>query len=238
MLRNLLRSVRHEYRNFLFFFALCRYKSRSLRQRRKDQKNWVFDDVVIRVINIPRRKDRATKIVRELSNMSITKFKLVSGVDGQAVFSEHLFSGKMGCAASHIQVLSDAKPLNIPILVIEDDLVFTQPFEQLEEIVNTFLADSALDLLLLDGSTVREKSISQKLKLVSDSVLTSAYLAKPRAILPLLDSFRRSAEALEKGYDLPIDHAWWTVQRWKLVTVAPKIPVCNQFSGQSDVSIA
>lgn len=169
--------------------------------------------------------------------MSITKFKLVPGVDGQAVFSGHLFAGKMGCAASHIQVLSDAIPLNLPILVIEDDLVFTQTFEQLEEIVNSFLADSALDLLLLDGSTVREKSISQNLKLVTDSVLTSAYLAKPRAILPLLCSFRRSAEALEEGYDFPIDHAWWTVQRWKLVTVAPKTSVCHQISGQSDVSI-
>ena len=233
------RAFRHELRNLLFWAAALRLVVRRSRFARISRRSWTLEDVPIMVINLPRRTDRLKQIRGEFSRIAVSEFEVVPGIDGREVFSENpVLAGKRGCAASHIEALSRARLLDRPVLVIEDDLVFTQPFEELKRTVDAFLIDSSLDLLLLDWSTVRAKSISSQLQLVTDSVLCSAYLAKPKAIGPIVRSFERSAKELEKGRDLPIDHAWWRPQRWELVTVAPRIRLCEQSAGQSDTRVA
>lgn len=235
----IIRSLRHELRNLLFWAAAFRFTVRRLGLHRISQPLWNFNDVPILVINLPRRYDRLNQIRAELSRMSIREFELVQGVDGKIEFPESpVLAGKRGCAASHLKALSRAGLLNCPVLVLEDDVIFTQPPEELQRIVDVFLADSSLDLLLLDWSTVRAKSISSQLSLVTDSVLCSAYLVKPLAINSIIRSFERSAQELQRGRDFPIDHAWWRPQRWELVTVAPKIKLCVQSPGQSDIKVA
>lgn len=227
--------MRHEIRQLFFWLAYLRL----LIDRRKPKGtpptvSWQ-DDVDVVVINLLHRKDRLTEIARQLSRIGIKRYDVLEAFDGRKLYAgEQWLAGKWGCAMSHYSALMEKKFSLRPLLVIEDDLVFVDSPTVLRDAVVAFLADDRLDLMTLDWSTVRKRKISEEFYFVTDSVLTSAYLVKPRGLEHLERDFSRSIRNLERGKNFPIDHAWWRSQRWNLISVAPVVKLCRQASGSSD----
>jgi GR25 family glycosyltransferase involved in LPS biosynthesis len=227
--------LRHEIRQVFFWLAFLRLQiGRRASQGTHPTSSWQ-ENIDVVVINLAHREDRLTEIARQLSRIGIEHYEVLNAFDGRKLYAgEEWLAGKWGCAMSHHSALMDRKLSARPLLVIEDDLVFVDSPTTLRDAVAAFLADDRLDLMTLDWSTVRKKKISDKFYFVTDSVLTSAYLVKPRGFKYLLRAFSRSIRKLERGKNLPIDHAWWRPQRWNLSSVAPIVKLCRQASGPSD----
>lgn len=232
----LFRSLRHEVRNIIFWLAFARYKFRRDTHKDLSAASWVFDDLVVLVINLASRPDRMEQVRTQLNSIGVDRFFVVPAVDGRQTYPElSTLSGKRGCAESHLLALSLAQEYEVPALILEDDVLFIEPESLLRRVVDSFLSADAIDLLLLDWSTPRHRAIDSHLALVTDSVLTSAYVVKPRAIPQLRKDFVRSGKKLQKKQNLPIDHAWWRAQRWKLVAAASLQRMCRQSSGFSNI---
>ena len=231
----LMRVLRHEIRQISFWLAYLRLLiTRRGAQNASASVSWK-EEVDVVVINLAHREDRLVEIGLQLSQMNIDQYEVLEAIDARKNFSgEAWLAGKWGCAKSHYFALQQRELSRRPLLVIEDDLVFVGSPAALDDAVAAFLADRRLDLMTLDWSSVRKKKISEDFYFVTDSVLTSAYLVKPRGFRALERAFRRSISNLGRGKNLPIDHAWWRAQRWNLISVAPIARLCRQASGPSD----
>lgn len=238
-LHDITRYVRHEYRNLLLVFPLIRLKARVLmdRFRRRHSNSFQSEIPIPTVINLPFRPERLERIHNELVRLGFPKYFVEPAVPGISVFPKpaHL-SGKKGCAASHLNVLQRELHSQTPILVLEDDVEFVADSERLAETVQKFLANPALDVLCLHNSSSRSRRMDDTFAYATDITSTAAYILKPRAVRHVLREFRKSLNALKGGKNFPIDHAWWRVQRWRLIFVIPNSALVSHVGHQSDTA--
>jgi GR25 family glycosyltransferase involved in LPS biosynthesis len=240
-LRDLVRYVRHEYRNVLVVVPYVRLQVRQLMTAAGWRKAQHFPGAVPDpiVINLPFRQERLRAMHEELGRIGLPNYSLEGAVHGVTVFPEppHL-AGKRGCAASHINVLRRALHSKEAVFVLEDDVEFTGEADLLRVAVQHFLGNPTMDVLCLHSWSSRTRPINEIVSVATDVTSTAAYILKPRAIRFVLRDFERSARALARGRNLPIDHSWWKSQRWDLVFVVPNFSVAAQVGEQSDTAVS
>lgn len=151
-----------------------------------------FIDHVV-YINLEKRSDRRAEMERDV----LTKFASVKIHRLQAV--EDLDEGRVGCTKSHIQVLEMAiagKWKNV--LVFEDDVMF-QNFEENHRKLET-LVNEPFDVLMLGTycSTIDEKTLR-----VTKSFGLHAYLVNGSYFETLLNNFKTGLEKLIETKDFP-----------------------------------
>ena len=148
--------------------------------------------------------------------------------------------GILGCGKSHVKALSTPVPSETPIMVCEDDLIFTVSRAELDEIVEEFLSNAALDVLCL-AYNLRAKPIpiSRSLQITDNTQTTACYVVKPDAVPHIRQSFAESVADLTGGADTKkaaLDIVWKNLQGGKLIFAAPRKRVAVQRPGFSDIA--
>lgn len=184
-------------------------------------------------INLESRADRqaSMELLFAENNIRSTRIEAVSAVPGI-----------LGCGQSHVKALSSPAPIDTPIVVCEDDLIFKVSRAELDEIVDEFLSNSALDVLCL-AYNLRAKPvpISRALQITDNTQTTACYVVKPHAVPYVRQSFAESVENLMGGADTKkaaLDIAWKKLQGGKLIFAAPRKRVAVQRPGFSDIAEA
>jgi glycosyl transferase family 25 len=82
----------------------------------------------IRIINLPSRPDRRAEMLRELHRLGIAEDPRVRFVDGVLVEDKARFRrpGENGVFRAHLNILSDAANAGESVLILEDDVDFTE----------------------------------------------------------------------------------------------------------------
>ena len=161
-------------------------------------------------INLDTRTDRKTHVEDELNKMgwnNFTRFNAIKNKDG-----------RVGCSMSHLKLLQMAKEKNLDyIVIIEDDIEFTQP-----ELYNNMLKqfknmDMDYDVLLLAGN-VRPPFIQKKdfVFQIKKSFTTTGYIVKKHYYDTLIENFKQGIMNLmkypDKHYLYAIDTNWFKLQ--------------------------
>lgn len=122
----------------------------------------------IYIINLDEREDRFKKIENELNTQNITNYVRFPAVKPDLIdypyhAATHKFSsksdnyirGSLGCKLSHLSILKHAKQHNYNrILILEDDIQFTNNIEVLNNALNT-LSDTDFILLYLSANLLK-----------------------------------------------------------------------------------
>ena len=86
------------------------------------------------IINLPNRTDRFIDCQNRIKTLSVLKNKteIISAIDGKYIDNKtKLKNGELGCSLSHIKIWNDAIAKDYKfILVLEDDVVFKEDFEE------------------------------------------------------------------------------------------------------------
>ena len=158
--------------------------------------NDYFDKIIY--INLNHRKDRKEQILNELKKMDIDENKIYRL---EAVHEK--YNGHIGCAKSHINVLNYAKKNKFKnILVCEDDFVFTNDKNNVQEKINTFLKKNKgnWDVVQLTShyKTFRDNDENNNVRLIIKASTSSSYMINEAFYDKLLNSLNSSVENMEK----------------------------------------
>lgn len=184
-------------------------------------------------INLDKRNDRRLQLEEEFSALGLpapTRFSAVLSANGA-----------LGCASSHLQVLQSwtENRSEGPICILEDDLEFIASRSDIEAAVGSFLTDKGVDVLLFGYRTkALLPRLPSGLRIVTESLTTSGYIAKPSAQGPLLRSFQMSVDLLSKGHppsEASIDVLWQTLQCKELTFATGPIRMARQRKSFSDI---
>ena len=184
-------------------------------------------------INLDKRNDRRLQLEKGFSDLGLAPPKRFS-----AVLSAN---GALGCARSHLEVLRSwsEKGTEGPICILEDDLEFLASRSEIESAVCSFLSDENLDVFLF-GYRTRSllPRLPSGLRIVTESLTTSGYIAKPSAQRPLLRSFQMSVDLLSNGHppsDASIDVVWQSFQCKELTFATGPVRMARQRKSYSDI---
>jgi GR25 family glycosyltransferase involved in LPS biosynthesis len=221
--------------NFRLFAYLKLYLKLQLIKKKRNKTNRTLDKskyiVQLKYINLKHRVDRFESINKQLSTLGWNDFssRFNAIADG---------NGAIGCAKSHILVLEEFEFNNQSILMVcEDDVRFNFTDEQFNDLVESFVLDVNLDVLLLGFNTDYTLNYSDKFNLVLNSQTTSCYLLKNHMKEPLLTIFNKSFDLLSRGISsnvAAIDQIWKSLQ-WKYNFVTPKTHYVTQIESYSDI---
>lgn len=109
-----------------------------------------FDKIY--VINLDKREDRFLKFKDELEKFGIEHVERFSAIDGSTVTTNSkLLSGEIGVLMSHLEIVKQAKEQNLEnILILEDDVFFTEEILKLDEYMN--LVPNDWDFIYFGGN--------------------------------------------------------------------------------------
>jgi hypothetical protein len=171
-------------------------------------------------INLDRRTDRWGPFETNFQTFGMA-YERVSAVEDT--------NGALGCAKSHVKILTEHKT-DPYIFIAEDDATIQSPIRTTME---AFLKTSA-DVLLLGYNTNSFKPFNEQFFRVLDAYTTSCYLVKQKAVPMLIQSFEKSIRDLQRGVKNPIDLEWHKLQK-RLVFVVPKTHLVIQRESFSDI---
>lgn len=123
---------------------------------------------------------------------------------------------------------------------MEDDIQFHVDEVDLKKVVDEFVRNRKVDVLVIGGWTVGPTApISDCLAITASTLQTTCYIAKKSAVPHLVQSHRLSAERLISGLharEAAIDVQWLNLQRKSLVFAVPRTALASQFSSHSDLT--
>jgi hypothetical protein len=194
----------------------------------------------VRVINLEHRDDRLSQITAELKRMGLASWQRVNGFYGLMAMpgSSPVIAGSVGCQLAHIAALAEGIPSNCEaIMVCEDDLEFVSSREDLQHAIIEFLDNPLLDVLSISGRPRGGSfKISDDMRIVVGLVGRGSYVVKPRAIIPLIETFTRGFSLLRKNsVSGKGDKMWQKLQRTEFFFAAPIHALARQASGYSDI---
>lgn len=181
-------------------------------------------------INLDRRTDRWTECEGNRASQGLPS----DLVQRWKASEEHEF-GALGCARSHVAVLSNflTDRTESHCMVLEDDFDFLRSWPDFANSFNSFIKNNFdWDVLLLAGTyTVAYAENPPGLARVVDSQTTSGYLVQRRYVPMLLQCFSMSIVQLEQFRShkptepwtmrFAVDQAWKHLQRtdrWFIMT--------------------
>jgi hypothetical protein len=186
------------------------------------------------VINLDRRTDRWDKVIKNLENSNIKKYKRISGVeindDILNKIPEELYAnfsnknikyikGALGCKRSHLNCIEDAKYNNYKkILILEDDIVIDNKIN--ETLINKELLINGNWDMLYFGGDYRQNNITFQ---------TSSYALQSNMYDYILDNARSSGLEIDYYY---INHIQ---NNFNVFRIAP--PLIMQDKLDTDIQI-
>lgn len=167
-------------------------------------------------INLDERKDRKELVEKELDTMrwEYQRFPAIKHA-----------SGRVGCSMSHLALLEMAKEKDLDyIVIVEDDIQFTNPNMYKLFLVNFFKEEFDYDVLLLAGN-IRPpiKRLAQNTFQVHKSWTTTGYIVRKHYYDTLIDNIKEGISLLVKNpkndYNT-IDAYWMKLQekdKWLII---------------------
>lgn len=169
-------------------------------------------------INLTSRLDRKVHVEKQLSQVGITaeRFNAIQ-----------LQNGAIGCSMSHLKCLETAKKNKWDhVLIVEDDILFTNPKVFIEQF-NSFLSNhSDFDVVLLAGNNIPPYTkIDNSCVKVHNCQTTTGYLVKSHYFETLIQNYKEGIQQLLKEpgnrFYYAIDKYWFQLQerdKWYLIT--------------------
>ena len=202
--------------------------------------NQGFNNVdIIYYINLEHRKDRFIHINNELSKTNIDADK-INRING--IYLKDF--GILGCARSHIKALETflKTPDSIKnCIIFEDDFIFTQPQETVNQLFNDFFnkVPPHYDLLMLASNTIKESNTKYPfITKILDAQTLSGYVVNKKFAQILVNNYKESVDCLEFiGYK--VHHLCFDIYMKKLQPISnwfclkPKIG--RQMESYSDI---
>lgn len=205
-----------------------------LRRQRRDEERTGIDrlDRIV-VINLAKRADRLAQFEAEMRQLRIRDYQRFEAIEDSM--------GALGCALSHIACLRQFVDESLDcMMVCEDDAHFLVTREELDVLVQAFLADDEAEIACLAYNNLRPPTRHSRLfvRAPAPTMTTCCYLVKSSIAADLADCFDEGAQGLAEGGDLrifQIDSAWSRLQRSRVFVLPIKRAVC-QADGYSDVA--
>ena len=200
----------------------------------------VLDSVDVVVINLDNRRDRLSDFREEMKRLGVPTWRRVSAANGKQIFpaSPAFIAGSLGCTLSHIAALASVEWQNCTVAMIcEDDVEFLISRNELEVLLQNFIADDRLDVLALYGRA-RGASfpISPQLRVVMGLVGRVCYVVKPHMAEPLSERFNAGIPLLNRGLRRGKgDLMWRKLQRRRFFFASPRFPAVRNREGYSDI---
>lgn len=198
--------------------------------------NSLLDIQHILYINLDSRTDRREQIESELVKMNWTE----KAERFSAISMPNL--GAIGCSMSHLNCLKLAKKNDwTHVLILEDDVVFTDPEVLNAQTTLFFKTINEWDVLLFSGNCHKPyQEINASCVKVSRCLTTAAYLVKRDYYDTLIRNITQGIQRLietKMKYMFAIDVYWMKLQerdRWYLI-----VPItATQRSNYSDIENA
>ena len=176
-------------------------------------------------INLDSQVDRRVHVEAQLEKMGwkYSRFPAIKKADG-----------RLGCAMSHLKVITMAKEMNLPfVCVVEDDIMFQKPDFYRKQLKKYLSSNPEFDVFLIAGNTVggsssdgkkRTERISENVSRVYKSFTTTGYIVKCHYYDTLIENFKSSVLGLMKtpgDNRFAIDVNWFPLQakdKWMMIT--------------------
>lgn len=223
------------YFKFLIWFP--RIVARAWRVSRRGPNHAVthglLETIKVVFINLDRRTDRRVQTELQLTKLGVGNVERFRAVPHE--------NGSLGCARSHLQVISDFGSQNGELLMVcEDDVQIDCTREEFEATVQEFVSHPELDILCL-GFRLRAPSlpVTHRLRIANNIQTTLCYIVKLQAREKLELSFRRSENMLAKGcspLEGSIDQQWKQEQSRDLLFCVPRKNMILHRPSFSDVA--
>jgi glycosyl transferase family 25 len=203
---------------------------RSLLQRRDRGPRGVARLSGIVVLNLDRQPDRLSSVTAELRRIGIrfsVRFPAIADT-----------SGIRGCTLSHAAIMRLMIDNDwASMMVCEDDVRFDLTREQLDVLVDEFLADSRAEVACLAYWHRLVQRHSLLYLRATKSFTTACYLVKRSIAKDLADVWHEGARHLANGEDrhvYGVDQAWAHLQKTRTFLI-PIIRAAHQNAGYSDI---
>lgn len=217
------------------FLLKVRYRKTQVRQMGRQTSSGSLGLLSCDVffINLDRRLDRLASFQKQLGRL---------GLEGATRVSARSHTlGALGCAMSHLDILSHNKTQPDRLLMVcEDDCEFLMDKSELDEIIREFHANTALDVLCLAYNTTKKNKVvevSERLAITSDTQTTACYILKPHMVKPMMHTALRSVAGLQQTGDstvFAIDIVWKALQQTTIFSV-PLARAAIQSESYSDI---
>ena len=232
----------HGIMKFLFWAPTVLLRVIAIYARKKSRQGKNFDleahnklEHKFRVvfINLDRRPDRRRETERELGSLGLHDAERIQAISD--------VNGALGCARSHLKVISNfAASGESLLLVCEDDIELNCNREELMTAVAEFIAHPELDVLCL-GFRLRapQLPITRNLAVANGIQTTLCYLVKAQAGERLARAFQRSERMLSKGRSprvASIDQQWKKEQTQDLMFCVPRKKLILHRASFSDIT--
>lgn len=158
-------------------------------------------------INLSHRTDRKQHCEKELNEMNFeyTRFNAIKNS-----------LGILGCGMSHLGVLQEAKKLNLDyVVIIEDDILFTDKIEYIKMLKNFFSKKIDYDVFLL-GCNIKEYEVyKDNIVKVNRCFAAHGYIVKNHYYDKMIKNFKESIKNLLEKNDNQyyIDVYWQKLQK-------------------------
>lgn len=168
-------------------------------------------------INLDSRTDRKEHVEKQLAMI---------GIKAERFNAIKMTNGAIGCSMSHIKLLETARENNWEhILIVEDDILFTNPLLFIVQINKFFSRMQKFDVLLLAGNNLPPYiPIDDCCVKVASCQTTTGYLVQRHYYDKLIDNYREGVNKLLREPDnhrfYAIDKYWFNLQKrdkWYLI---------------------
>lgn len=206
----------------------------------------LFDEIPIHVINLARRTDRRTQMIKKLQMQKITNYQFVEAVPGETLNIDEMESqgqinfshrrlrpNEYGCYLSHIKcyekILSGTQEFQ---LILEDDAYFVKDLkEKLNAILNQ-VKNIEWDIFYL-GINCYWEECKQGTYVTENIYFPNEYIWGTHAYLIKKDFLERKFNELFPII-LPIDVVLMSLMNAKKLTLADTIIKVKQYGNDSD----
>lgn len=208
--------------------------------------NSVFDQ--IRIISLRERRDRRQQVTTELAKLQMTlDEKHVTFFDAIRPDAADGFPnvGARGCFLSHLSVLREARTMSVRrLLILEDDVQFTQEFVGHPEPTLEMIRNTKWDLLWLGASKPVVPTDGQRVSLlrtVDGIVGAHCYAVSHDAfelVISELEAMLEREPGSPEGGPMHVDGAYSTiVSKCPQVSRFVSVPaIATQRSSRSDIA--
>jgi len=168
-------------------------------------------------INLDKRPDRKQHVETQLGML---------GINAERFSAIQMDNGAIGCSMSHIKLLEMARDNEWDhILIVEDDILFTEPDIFKNQLNLFFNTVPEFDVLLLGGNNMSTyKKVNPSCVQIKNCQTTTGYLVKCHYYDTLITNFREGlAKLLREPFNhslYAIDKYWFELQerdRWYLI---------------------
>jgi GR25 family glycosyltransferase involved in LPS biosynthesis len=172
--------------------------------------NNFFDKVYY--LNLERRPDRNRECIEELSKFNI-EFERFEAIDSKKLN----LPTWMGCLLSNLEMIKMAKEKGFKnILILEDDVVFDENFEELFEIYVKQIPDN-WDMLYLSGN--HNEHSGYKVNKISENVIKCYLTYSTHSFAIKFTVYDMIIDYLSNNQTKPVDVLYTEIQR-----------ICNAYS--------